>query len=238
MLMGYIFVFKLPAVFVEYIGCAANHAFVRGANSLGYDRKSKEYLAQECKASSFGPGSEECRTSIASSGVSADMYGQSVLERADSHGAKFYNMTGLYRDGAGTSTWTKSLETIADLYALETSASESPSPSRRRSSVSNGSLFTDPYKGSLKAPSYIIWGEKDQACGKAICLDGLGDYLAKDSEITLLPRAGHWTPVQRESRAVLAKVINLCAGKDAKPVPKMADEIRKVYEGAVLIAKK
>lgn len=238
MLMGYIFAFNLPAVFVEYLGCAANHAFVRGANRLGYDPRSKEYLAQECKASSFGPGPEEYRTSIASSQMPADMYGPSVFERAKSHGTAFYNMTGLYRDGAGTLPWTKSLETITDLYALETSASESPSPSRRRSSVSNGSLFTDPYKGSLKAPSYIIWGEKDQACGKAMCLDGLADYLTKDSEITLLPRSGHWTPVQRESRAVLAKVITLCAGKDAKPVPKMTDEIRKVYEGAVLIAKK
>lgn len=236
--MGYIFAFNLPAVFVRYLGCAANYAFVRGANSLGYGPKSKDYRAQECKASSFGPGLEECRTSIASSGTTADMYGSTVLERAKSHGTAFYNMTGLYRDGAGTAAWSKSLETIADLYALETSASNSPSPSRRRSSISNGALFTDPYKGSLKAPTYVLWGEKDQACGRAICLDGLGDYLGKNSEITLLPRSGHWTPVQQNSRTVLAKMINLCAGKDAKPVPNMTHEVAKLYEGAVLVAKK
>lgn len=236
--MGYIFAFNLPAIFVGYLGTAADCAFVRGANSLGYSRRSKEYQAQECKASSFGPGPEECTTSINSSANREDMYGPSVLERAKSHSTAFYSMTGLYRDGAGTATWTKSIETIADLYALETSASESPSPSRRRSSISNGALFTDPYKGSLKAPTYIVWGEKDTACGKPICLDGLGDYLAKDSEIILLPRTAHWTPVQQESRVVLAKLINLCAGRDAKPVPKMTDEIKKVYEDAVLLARK
>lgn len=236
--MGYIFMFNLPEIFVAYMGTAAKSAFVRGANRLGYSRKSGEYRAQESKASSFGPGQEECTTSIDSSTKPEDMYGPTVLDRAKSHGTAFYQMTGLYRDGAGTLPWTKSLETIADLYALETSASESPSPSRRRSSISNGALFTDPYKGCLKAPTYVLWGEKDTACGKIICLDGLGDYLAKDSEIILLPRTGHWTPVERESRAVLAKLINLCAGKNAKPVPRMADEIKKVYEGTVLLAKK
>jgi len=236
--MGYIFVFNLPAVFVRYLGSAANCAFIRGANRIAYGPKSEDYRAQEGKASSLGPGLEECKTSIASSGNATDMYGSSVLERAKSHGTAFYNMTGLYRDGAGTAPWSKSLETIADLYALETSASNSPSPSRRRSSISNGALFTDPYKGSLKAPTYVLWGEKDQACGRAICLDGLGDYLGKNSEIILLPRTGHWTPVQQNSRTVLAKMINLCAARDAKPVSKMSDEVAKLYEGTILITKK
>lgn len=240
LLMGYIFAFNLPAALVKYLGTCGNYSFVRGANRAGYDRKSSEYLARECMASSFGPGKEECRTSIneTTNDNSGETYGPTVLERATSHGNAFWNMTGYYRDGAARKPWTKSLDTIADLYALETSASESSSPGRRRSSISHGALFADPYKGSLKAPAYVVWGEKDIACGKPLCLDGLADYLAKDSEIILLPRSGHWTAVQRESRAVLAKVINLYAGKEANMIPKIADEIQKIYQGAVLLAKK
>ncbi|OCT50712.1 putative alpha/beta fold family hydrolase [Cladophialophora carrionii] len=245
MLMGYIFAFHLPAALVKYLGVAGNYSFVRGANRSGYGKGSKEYRVQECMASSFGPGPEECRTSTSTingtNGVDGEKhgetYGSSVLERAKSPGEAFWNMTAYYRDGAGWRPWAKSLETITDLYALETSASESSSPGRRRSSVSN-SLFLDQYKGSLHAPTYVLWGEKDQACSRPICLDGIGDYLAKDSEVTLLPRSGHWTPVQRDARPVLATVIGLFAGRDAKPFAMVTPEVQKVYDGAVLMVKK
>jgi pimeloyl-ACP methyl ester carboxylesterase len=102
----------------------------------------------------------------------------------------------------------------------------------------SNSLFADQYKGALKAPAYIIWGEKDQACSRPICLDGLGDYLAKDSEITILPRSGHWTPVEQESRAVLASVIAVVAGRNAKPVTKLTAEIQNIYPEATMMAKK
>jgi hypothetical protein len=245
MLMGYIFAFHLPAALVKYLGVAGNYSFVRGANWSGYGKGSKEYHVQECMASSFGPGAEECKTSTSAmngtDGINGEKngetYGPSVVERAESPEEAFWNMTGYYRDGAGWRPWTKSLETITDLYALETSASESSSPGRRRSSVSN-SLFIDQYKGSLHAPTYVLWGEKDQACSRPICLDGIGDYLAKDSEVTLLPRSGHWTPVQKDARPALATVISLFAGRDAKPVARMTPEVQKVYEGAVLMVKK
>lgn len=239
MLMGYIFVFHLPSFFVRFMGVAGNYSFIRGAHWSGYGKGSKEYHVQECMASTFGPGPEECKTSTVSTANNkkGETYGSSVLQRAQSPKEAFWNMTGYYRDGVGTHPWSKSLETITDLYALETSASESSSPCRRRSSISH-SLFVDNYKGSLKAPAYILWGEKDQACSRPICLDGLGDYLAKDSEVTILPRSGHWTPVQQDARAALATVIGLFTGKDAKPVPKMTAEVQKVYEGAVLMVKK
>ena len=70
----------------------------------------------------------------------------------------------------------------------------------------------------MHAPATIIWGEKDLACSKAICLDGIGDYLAKDSEVTLLPRSGHWTPIEVESRAALARVIGMYATNGGNPV--------------------
>ena len=245
MLMGYIFVFHLPSTLVKYMGVAGNFSFVRGANWSSYGKASKEYHAQECMASSFGPGPDECKSSLpAMNGTSntngekhEETYGPSVLQRANSPGEAFWNMTGYYRDGVGWQPWTKSLEAITDLYALETSASESNSPGRRRSSVSN-SLFADQYKGSLHAPTYILWGEKDEACSRPICLDGIGDYLGRDSEVTLLSRSGHWTPVQKEARPALATMIGLFAGRDTKPVAKMTTEVQKVYDGATLLVKK
>lgn len=239
MLMGYIFMFNLPAFFVKTMGVAGNFSFLRGAHWSGYGKRSDEYRVQECMASTFGPSLHECKTFITTTANSdsGQTYGSSVAERAKSPGLAFWNMTGYYRDGVASHSWTKSLETIADLYALETSASESSTPSRRRSSVSN-SLFVDHLKGKLNAPTYVLWGEKDQACGRPICLDGLGDYLAKDSEITILPRSGHWTPVGQESRAALATAVGLFAKKDARSVPKMTAEVQKVYPDAVLMAKK
>ena len=244
LLMGYIFAFHLPPVFVKYLGVAGNYSFIRGANWSGYGKRSKEYRVQECMASSFGPGPEECKTSTVGirgtnsvNGETQATYGPSVLERAKSPEEAFWNMTGYYRDGAGWAPWSKSLEAITDLYALETSASESSSPGRRRSSLTT-SMFGDKYKGSLHAPTYILWGEKDQACSRPICLDGIGDYLGRDSEVTLLPRSGHWTPVQKDARPALATVIALFAGRDAKPVSKMTTEVQKVYDGASLLVKK
>jgi len=197
-------------------------------------------------ASSFGPGPEECKTSIpavngtyTTNGESqGEMYGTSVLERAKSPEEAFWNMTGYYRDGVAWRPWTKSLETITDLYALETSASESSSPGRRRSSISSSGLFADQYKGALHAPTYVLWGEKDQACSRPICVDGIGDYLGRDSEVTLLPRSGHWTAIEKEARPALATAIALYAGRDAKPIAKMTTEVQKVYDGATLLVKK
>ncbi|KIV77363.1 hypothetical protein PV11_09163 [Exophiala sideris] len=240
MMMGYIFMFNLPAVFVKMMGVAGNFSFLRGAHWSGYGKRSDEYRVQECMASTFGPSLHECKTSAISSVANGDAgqtYGSSVAQRAESPGVAFWNMTGYYRDGVASLPWTKSLETIADLYAIETTASESSSPRHRRSSVSN-SLFIDHLKGQLNAPTYVLWGEKDLACGRSICLDGLGDYLAKDSEIIILPRSGHWTPVGKESRVALATVIGLYARKDARPIAKMTTEVQKVYPDAVCMAKK
>ncbi|EXJ79906.1 hypothetical protein A1O3_08191 [Capronia epimyces CBS 606.96] len=238
-LMGYIFIFNLPPFFVKYMGVAGNYSFVRGAYRAAYGRGSNERRVQECMAASFGPGPEECKTSRISNpdDRNGDTYGPTVLERAKSPKEAFWNMTGYYRDGVGWRPWTKSLEALADLYPFDEMASHSSSLSRRRSSIST-SLFADPVKGSLKAPTYVLWGEKDLACSRPICLDGLGDYLGKDSEVTILPRSGHWTPVAQESRLALATVISLYAGRDAKPVPKMTSEVQKVYPDAVLMVKK
>ena len=189
-------------------------------------------------AATFGPGVHECKPNSGTvSNGATEHYGDTVYARAKSPDEAFWHLTSYYRDGCGWLPWTKSLETITELYALDSEASTSSSPSRRRSSSSGSSgFFNGVVKGALHAPATIIWGEKDQACSKAICLDGIGDYLAKDSEVTLLPRAGHWTPVEVESRAALARVIAFYAtNKPVLSVTKLVDE---VYEGAHMMMRK
>ncbi|RVX71153.1 hypothetical protein B0A52_03519 [Exophiala mesophila] len=240
-MMGYIFIFNLSTLYVNFLGIGGNYAFMRSVTMSAYDLKSPEWSFPECLATSFGPGKEELDTAIPSTSSTSpgETYGASVIARAKSHGQAFWNMTGYYRHGVSSRPWTKSLETIADLYALESSASESSSPgSRRRASISNGALFAVPHKGALKAPTYVLWGEKDQACSREICLNGLGDYLAKDSEVTILPRTSHWTPIQKESRAVLARVIGLFARSNSTPLPNMTAEVHKIYPDATLYVKK
>lgn len=239
--MSYIFVFNLSAFFVTILGIGGNYAFMRAVTKSAYDQNSPEWSFPECLASSFGPGEEELDTTLPTTSRSSPggTYGPSVRARATSHGHAFWNMTSYYRHGVSSRPWTKSLETIADLYALESSASESSSPgSRRRASISNGALFAVPHKGALKAPAYVLWGEKDQACSRELCLNGLGDYLAKDSEVTILPRTSHWTPLQKESRAVLARVIALFAGRHSSPTPSLTAEVQKLYPDATLYVKK
>lgn len=96
------------------------------------------------------------------------------------------------------------------------------------------------YKGVLHAPATILWGERDQACSKAICLDGIGDYLSKDSEVVLLPNSGHWTPIEPESRAALASVIALYAGNgnEGKGPMTATKQVNTVYKGATMMVKK
>jgi pimeloyl-ACP methyl ester carboxylesterase len=241
LLFGYQFAFHLPPYFAILLGMGGNQAFLRGANQAAYGAHKSDYKIMESLAVSMGPSEAECNSGSQSgmNGAPPKSYGASVLDRAKSPKLAWFQMTRYYTDGAGSKPWCKSLETIADLYALESEASASPSPARRRSSTStSSSIFPDVYKGALRAPTTILWGEKDQACTKRVCLEGIGDYLAKDSEVILLPRSGHWTPVEPESRAALARIIGFYAsGKGEKEgsVVKYANE---VYEGATLMVKK
>ena len=242
LMFGYIYSFHLPARMVKYLGTGGNLAFIRGCHSVQYGKKEIQLYMPESLACTLGPSVNECKaTSTGVNGTSDQTYSPSVLERAQSPATAFWHQTKYYREGASYHPWTKSLETIADLYALESEASESPSPARRRSSSSASSgLFNGQVKGSLHAPATIIWGEKDRACSKVVCLDGLGDYLARDSEITLLPRTGHWTPLEQEGRAALARVVGLYAGGNDNKVAQasITKYISEVYDGVVQVAKK
>lgn len=94
-------------------------------------------------------------------------------------------MTAYYRDGLLTQPWNKSLETLTTLLDFE-----SPSQPRRHSS--GASLFSENLPGALKAPITVLWGADDPVLMKELCLDGIGDYLAKGSEVVSLKGLGHW----------------------------------------------
>lgn len=91
--------------------------------------------------------------------------------------------------------------------------------------------------GALKAPTTILWGEKDLAVGKAICLDGISDYLAAGSEVILLPKTGHWATVEKESRSALAALIKLFATTIKLPAY-VTKEVSQVYEGVTCNVRK
>lgn len=209
-------------------------AFLKGVFSRAYGKASDDFNIQEPLAATLGPGVIEVETKTAS----GETYGPSVHARAASSARAFWTMTAYYRDGLATSHWDKTIETVADLYNLESSASAGNSPLHRRSSSSASSaLFTEQYKGSLRAPCTILWGEKDIAVGKAICLDGIGDYLARGSEVIILPRTAHWTTVDREGRKTVVKAMSLCA-KDGKLPVYIAKDVDSVYTGAEVMVKK
>ena len=241
LLFGYQFVFHLPYFLVTWLGTGGNYAFIRGAHKISHGEHKADYNMMESLAASFGPSEAECKppSDPTMNGATSEGYGESVLRRAKSPKNAWWQMTRYYTDGAAYKTWSKDLQTIADLYALDSEASDSSSPVRRRSSSSASSAFlTDTYKGALRAPATILWGEKDQACTRKMCLDGIGDYLMRDSEVVLLPRSGHWTAIEPESRAALARVIGLYARNGDEMPLSVSKYVTDVYEGATMMVKK
>jgi hypothetical protein len=238
---GYIFSFHLPMFMVRYLGVGGNLAFIRGIHAAQQRTKKPGLYAPESLACTLGPSEHECKSNAESNGYKpVGAYGASVLQRARSPAENFCQQTGYYRDGAANGVWKKSIETIVALQNL--TPNESTSPTRRRSSSSASSaLFSSPFKNVLGAPATVVWGVKDLALGKQVCLDGIGDYLVKDSEVILLNRSGHWTPLERESRAALARVIGLYAAGGEEHITgklSMTKYVSEVYEGAAEFVKK
>lgn len=223
---------------VKFLGYFGSYSFSRGVVKIAHGKNRKACDVQEGLAAMLGPGVIEVDTKT----MDGQSYGSTVHVRAGSAGEPFYRQTAYYRNGLATQKWEKSLELIADLYNLESESSMSAgvSPVRRRSSSSASStLFTEQYVGALRAPCTILWGEKDIAVGKQICLDGIGDYLSRGSEVMLLPRTGHWTPIEDESRCALVKIISLCAASTEGSMPVyMTKEVGSVYRDAVSMVRR
>ncbi|KAJ5803302.1 uncharacterized protein N7503_005752 [Penicillium pulvis] len=181
---GYIFVMQLPVPFSRFFLTGGNQAFMKMIHigSHGSAKPTSEDLANSM-ASSMGPSLEESKTETVDGGT----YPNTV--RFDSKFANVMNLAGYYRDGASVSYWKKSPETVVALDKL-----------------ANGK---EPQgaKGALKAPSTIFWGKKDIALHTAICLDGMSDFIPKNSQVVLLPKSGHFTPIELESRVALTTAI-------------------------------
>ncbi|CAG8092272.1 unnamed protein product [Penicillium salamii] len=192
-LSGYIFAMQLPIPFVNHFLTAGHLSLLRSIHirSHGTAKYSTQDIA-ESMASSMGPSVAEAKTKTAN----GDSYPVTLQnERAFAH---TIHMANYYRHRASTARWTKSIETVASLHSI--------TPGAGRASSGAG-LFNEGPPGALKASTTVFWGKNDLALDRRICLDGMSDFLVQGSQIVLLPRTGHWTPVETESRAALIKAV-------------------------------
>lgn len=198
-LSGYIFVMWLPLTFVRYLGTGGNRSFLRMVHKASFGKDGfSEAAANESMASTIGPSQDECRTQTAS----GEEYPMSVkTERSVSN---FEHTANYYRHGAASTRWQKSVETVASLHSI------SQGNELRRASSGSG-MFDNGPVGALKAPSTIIWAKKDLALQPQLCLDGISDFLASRSQVIELPRSGHFSPVEHESRLALEKAAEWAA---------------------------
>lgn len=222
-LSGYIFAMKLPMVFVRYFGVGGNYSFLKMVHRRSYgDNKFTDLDAAECLASTLGPSVEECKTKTAD----GEEYPAS-LKNERVH-ANYEHMASYYRDGTSVARWNKSVETIAALHSI------AQGKEIRRTSSGAG-VFDDGPKGVLKAYSTIIWGKKDIALEQQLCLDGISDYLVQKSQVVVLPRARHFTPLEEESRMALEKAAEWAAKGEKEDIGAV---IEASYPGAVVTVRK
>jgi pimeloyl-ACP methyl ester carboxylesterase len=192
-LSGYIFAMQLPIPLVHYLLTAGNQAFLKGVHIRSFgSAEFSAHDAAESMASSMGPSVAESKTETAN----GDSYPATLQnERAFAH---VIHMANYYRHGASVARWTKSIETVASLHSIAFGAERASS---------GAGMFDEGPPGALKASTTIFWGKQDLALDLRLCLDGMSDFLVQGSQVVLLPRTGHWTPVETESRAALIKAV-------------------------------
>lgn len=222
-LSGYIFVLQLPIWFVRYLGSGGNHSFLKGVHKRA--NGNGEYSlrdAAESMASTLGPSAEECKTKTASN----EGYPTSVTQ--DRVLGNFEHMASYYRHGTAVGRWHQSIETVASLHSINRG-------SELLRMSSGAGLFDDGPEGVLKANATIIWGQKDIALEPHLCLDGIADYLVYNSQVIMLPRSGHFTPIERESRAALEKAVEWAVKGEKEDIGAV---IEACYPGAVVTVRK
>jgi len=195
LLSGYIFAMQLPVPLVEFFLTGGNNSLIRGAHKRSYgDAAFTPRDAAESMASSMGPSLAESKTQT----PNGDTYPSTIKYSREF--ANVMNMASYYRDGVATSRWHKSLETVTSLHGLA-------GGNELRRTSSGAGLFDEGAPGVMKASSTVLWGKLDIALDPTICLDGMADYLVGGSQVVLLPRSGHFTPVEVESRAALEAAV-------------------------------
>lgn len=220
---GYVFSFQLPRPFVNYLGCGFNYSFLKTAHQACCKKAdlTSQDLA-ECMATTKGPSAHECRTRT----TTGETYPESVQDNRWSPSSTFNHMTSYYRDGAVRARWEKSLETIAYLHSLNSSYGN-----RTRRYSSGAGVFDEGPEGVLKSSSTIVWGMEDVALEPHLCLDGISDYLVSDSQVVKLPRSGHTTAMEGQSRDVLEGVIRWSVKGEKEDV---GGVVRRCYPDAVV----
>jgi pimeloyl-ACP methyl ester carboxylesterase len=226
---GYVFAFNLPSPLSSAIGSLGDYWMLRFINAATVTGSH----GAEILASSVGPGPNQCVVdqppiqnidptpgpSDNKSTTSAPplRYSDAVRRRALSGGSS--EKLRLYRDGCLTRPWTKSLEVLWCLNQLENSDEELMR--RRRSSGSTAGLFEVGPEGVLGAPMTVIWGREDVAIENCIAIEGLGDYFGvRNSQLVVIGRCGHWTPVERLGAPVFDAVLEWTLAGEKVPLKK------------------
>lgn len=219
---GYVFAFQLPVVFVRVLGSGGNYSFLkkvhRSAGSVGVEYTMRD--AAESMASTLGPGLSEYKTMT----DKKETYPERVKARAEGN---FVDITSYYRDGTGGSPWHKSAETVAALYSLG-------GENVHRTSSGTG-VFDDGPEGALRANATILWGQQDMALDGHVLLEGIADYLVQGSQVVMLPKTGHFTPMETAGSAAIEKAVEWAIKGEKGDV---GTAIKSVYPGAVVTIRK
>lgn len=222
-LSGYIFAMQLPVPLVKFFLIGGNQSLMRAVHKVSHGTAELTPRdAAESMASSMGPSLPESKTQT----PNGDSYPSTIKYSREF--ANVMNMAGYYRDGAALSRWHKSLETIAALHRL------AGGNDVRRTSSGAG-VFDEGAPGVLRASSTVFWGKLDVALDPTICLDGMADYLVGDSQIVLLPRSGHFTPIEVESRAALETAVHWAVQGEKEDI---GDAVQRTYEDAKVIVRR
>ena len=220
---GYIFALQLALPLIRLQGSGANAVILRSVHKMAHGENTTPSAREiaEGMAGCLGPSPTQETTETTDS----ERYSKDVVNLSDA--GKYVSMTNYYRHRTGTGRWEKSLETITGLYQLSDGGEI-----RRKSS--HAGVFDEGPEGSLKAKATIIWGMKDVALNAHLNLDGIADYLSRDSQVVSLPKAGHHTPIEKESMAALQKVVEWAVEGEKGDVAMVA---KAAYSGAALTVK-
>lgn len=193
---GYIFALQLALPIVRLQGSGSDATLLRAIHKMAHGVNSTPSTKEiaEGVAGCLGPSLEQETTETSTS----EKYSKDVVKQSDAE--KYVSMTNYYRHGTSTDRWEKSLETITGLYSISDGGEI-----RRKSS--HAGVFDEGPEGSLKAKATVVWGMEDVALNAHINLDGIADYLSRDSQVVTLPNAGHHTPIEKGSMVALQKVI-------------------------------
>ena len=230
--LGCTFVFRLPAFVVRYFLSGGNRSFLRAIHKYAAGQNNSQLDQSTYLAGSLGPSSVETKTrTLERDGQKSQSYSSSVVLRAANQNST-YEATEYYRSNLLTGRWEKSIETVAALYDIELLQGSL----RPRRQSSGAPLFDERYSGALKAPVTVVWGQRDPVLKQEFCLDGITDYLAKDSQVVMLPRTGHWTVTELEGRVAIQRVIEWAV--QGEKVEDLDNVVKDVYDGAFVSVQK